>query len=68
MIKVLLALILLGFLLALVGALAIAEHRRDIRRNKLRMIQRNPDAAWLYSQGLTPDEIELAVAQARRIV
>lgn len=71
-IKILLALILLGFVLAVVGGLLYMQQRRTRRaegakQHAVHIEMKNPDAAWLYSQGLSPQEIELAAARRSAI-
>lgn len=66
MIKILLALILLGFAFAVVGFFLYLEKRAERKlaeraKAALAINPPNPDAGWLYSQGLSPDQIELAV-------
>lgn len=63
-VKILIALILLGLAFAVVGALLWWQGRADRAqaraRKEIQAIQNNPDAAWLYAQGLSPAEIETA--------
>ena len=63
MIKVLFALIILGLVFALVSFLLWLERRRAVKIETKLAIETNPDAAWLFGQGATKDEIEMAMAR-----
>lgn len=71
MAKLLICLILMGLVLAGVFVLLYIEDRQKKRalrlQQQVRIELKNPDAAWLYSQGLSPVEIELAAARRNQL-
>jgi hypothetical protein len=59
--KVLIALIILAAAFAVVGVLLYLDDRRQRREKAIKKtLAPNPDASWLYAQGLTPEEIQIA--------
>lgn len=65
--KILIALIVLAVAFLVVGVLLYFDGRKQRReamaKAAVKELQSNPDAAWLYAQGLTPTEIDMAFAR-----
>lgn len=65
--KILIALIVLAVVFLVVGVLLYFDGRKQRReamaKAAVKELQSNPDAAWLYAQGLTPTEIDMAFAR-----
>lgn len=66
MVRLLMLLILVGVIAAAVVVLAIYNdktHRPVEPPKQLEAAYKKEDVAWLYAQGLSPEEIELIAAQ-----
>lgn len=59
--KLLIALIILAAAFWVAGVLIYLDERRKRREQAIKKtLAPNPDASWLYAQGLSPEEIEIA--------